>query len=145
MADTSRPNGLEHLAEIERRVARAERVAGLFDARFQIPGTRIRFGWDSILGLIPGAGDALAALPSAYMMVEAVRIGARKRAIARMGLNAAIDLVVGGVPLLGDAFDLFFKGHQRNARILRLEAIRLGATPPALTEGPPHPAEGRAA
>ena len=29
------------------------------DEQFVVPGTNIRFGWDTILGLFPGIGDAL--------------------------------------------------------------------------------------
>ena len=34
-------------------------VATWLDGRFVIPGTRIRFGLDAIIGLIPGIGDAI--------------------------------------------------------------------------------------
>jgi hypothetical protein len=33
------------------------RWAVLLDSAFRIPGTRIRFGLDAIIGLIPGLGD----------------------------------------------------------------------------------------
>ncbi|HKK18078.1 MAG TPA: DUF4112 domain-containing protein [Opitutales bacterium] len=48
-----------------RRVAlrRVRRFARLLDANFGVPGTRLRFGWDGIIGLLPGA-DSLTALPA---------------------------------------------------------------------------------
>lgn len=105
------------------RVAQLEKLAVRLDAKFKVFG--IPIGWDSILGLIPGAGAAITALPTAAMMAEAVRLGARKRVLARMVWNGGIDLTLGAIPLLGDIFDLFFKSHQRNARLLRAEADRL--------------------
>ena len=111
--------------ELNRRLARLERIASTLDARFRLPGTQLRFGWDSIVGLVPGIGDLVTSVPAAYMIYEGARMGARKRTIARMTANSAIDLVVGGIPLLGDAFDLLFKSHKRNAALLTQEANRL--------------------
>lgn len=107
------------------RLARLERLAETLDARFRIPGLGIPVGWDSILGLIPGVGDLITAGPAAVMIYEAHRMGARKRAMARMGFNTGVDLVLGGVPLLGDAFDVFFKAHRKNVAILKTELDRI--------------------
>jgi hypothetical protein len=35
-----------------------------------------------------------------------------------MGRNIAIDALAGSVPVLGDLFDVAFKAHLRNARLL---------------------------
>lgn len=104
-----------------RRLARLDRMAKLLDGRFRVPGLGIRFGYDSILGLIPGVGDLVTAVPSAIIIYEAHRMGVRAPVLAQMGANAAVDFVVGGVPVLGDAFDLFFKSHQRNMALLHKE------------------------
>ncbi len=55
-------------------------------------------------------------------------MGARKRVLGRMALNTGIDTVLGGIPLLGDAFDLFFKSHRRNVALLRRELDVLPST-----------------
>ena len=81
----------------------------------------MRFGWDSILGLVPGLGDAVTVLPAAYMIHQAAGMGVRRRVLARMAANAGIDFVVGGVPILGDAFDVFFKSNRRNLALLEKE------------------------
>jgi hypothetical protein len=100
-------------------MAQIERVAGLLDTRFRIPGIGIRVGWDSILGLIPGLGDAVTTVPAGWMMWQGYQMGARKRTLARMGVNAAIDLFVGGIPVVGDVFDVAFKSHKRNLALLQ--------------------------
>lgn len=107
------------------RVARLDHLASKLDARFRIPGLGMRVGWDSILGLIPGVGDAATALPGAAMIYEAHRMGARKRTKARMAANSGVDLVLGSVPLIGDLFDVVFKSHLRNIRILKDELARI--------------------
>ena len=115
------------IAERRARVERMDRLSKSLDSRFRVPGLGLRVGWDSILGLVPGLGDLVTAAPAGLMIVEAARLGARKRAMARMGLNAAIDLGLGTVPLLGDLFDVFFKAHRKNAAILKDELARIEA------------------
>lgn len=100
------------------RIARAERLAGVLDTALRIPGTRIRFGLDPILGLLPGLGDAIAALIGGYIVLVAVRAGAPALVIGRMLANVAVDAIVGAVPALGTIFDVAFKAHRRNARML---------------------------
>ncbi|MDW4499716.1 DUF4112 domain-containing protein [Sulfitobacter sp. D35] len=98
---------------------RAERIARLLDTRWRIPGTPLRFGFDSIVGLVPGVGDTVMLLPSLWMIYTAYRHGARGAVLAKMAGNAGVDFFVGSVPVLGDVFDLFFKSHRRNAALLR--------------------------
>lgn len=108
-------------ADLERRLGRLERMANTLDTKFRLPVLGIPVGWDSILGLIPGVGDLVTVGPGAWMIVEGQRLGARKRVLARMAANTGVDAVLGGIPVLGDAFDLFFKSHRRNVAILRRE------------------------
>ncbi|MEQ8255714.1 MAG: DUF4112 domain-containing protein [Roseovarius confluentis] len=101
------------------RLARLDRLANTLDSKFRIPLLGIPVGWDSILGLIPGVGDLVTLGPGAWIIVEGHRMGARKRVLGRMALNTGVDTVIGGIPLIGDAFDLFFKSHRRNVALLR--------------------------
>lgn len=105
-----------------------ERVRWLarhLDAAWAIPGTKIRFGAESLLGLIPGAGDAVSAGISGYLVWEAHRHGASKWLIARMVGNILIDMTIGSIPLLGDLFDVVWKANQRNVQLIEKEfAVR---------------------
>jgi len=102
----------------EARIARAVRLARVLDTALRIPGTRIRFGLDPILGLLPGLGDAIAALIGGYIVWTAVRAGAPVVIVGRMLVNVAVDAIVGAVPAAGTIFDVAFKAHRRNARML---------------------------
>ncbi len=102
-------------------IEKLDRLSTLLDSRFRIPGTPIRFGWDSLLGLILGAGDLASLGPSAYLIYKVYRLGARKQKILRMTANTGLDFVVGAVPILGDVFDLAFKANNRNYALLRKE------------------------
>lgn len=109
-------------APIHSEEARTERLARLLDSQFRVPGTRMRFGVDGVLGLVPGVGDAAGLALSTMVIVQAVRLGARGSTVARMVLNVALDTVVGAIPLLGSVFDFGFKANNRNVALLqRLE------------------------
>ncbi|HEU0055086.1 MAG TPA: DUF4112 domain-containing protein [Longimicrobium sp.] len=98
---------------------RVERLAYLLDDSIPVPGTGRRFGVDAVIGLVPGFGDAAGALLSAYIVLEAARLGTPFAVLLRMVLNVAVESVVGAVPLLGDLFDAGWKANARNVRLLR--------------------------
>ncbi len=93
-------------------------LSKLMDAQFRIPGTDIRFGFDGIIGLIPGVGDFVSFLISGYIVSTAAKKGASGFVVARMILNIVIDALVGAIPVLGDVFDVFYKANQRNVKLL---------------------------
>ena len=117
--DTASGAGALSDEEIDRAEARLDRFATLLDSAWVIPGTGIRFGADSLLGLIPGIGDALGLALAAYVVTEAKRLGAPPLLVSRMAINVGIDVAIGAVPLLGDVFDVYFKANKRNAALLR--------------------------
>lgn len=97
---------------------RVQMLAVLLDEAIRIPGTSIRFGIDPIVGLIPGLGDVLGAVASAYIILEAARLGAPASVLLRMTINVGVDTLVGSLPVVGDAFDFAWKSNTRNARLL---------------------------
>jgi hypothetical protein len=97
---------------------RLDRYAWMLDSVLRLPGG-IRIGLDGIIGLVPGVGDAVAALLSAYIVIEAYRLGVSRSVLARMSANIFLETVIGSIPLLGDAFDIAFKANVRNASLLR--------------------------
>jgi hypothetical protein len=105
-------------AERLRRLRRLSGIARLMDTAIRIPGTGIRFGADSVFGLIPVVGDAGGALVGLYIVNEARRLGVPPAKLAQMLGNIAADSILGSVPLAGDIFDLFFKSHRRNVQMI---------------------------
>src|ERR1700755_3329542 len=95
------------------RLARLDALATLLDTAFILPGTDIRFGFDAIIGLVPGIGDAITTIISLYIVREARALGAPRHLVARMLANVAIDGVVGAIPFLGDAFDVMWRANRR--------------------------------
>ena len=93
-------------------------LSRVLDTWFRIPGTSIRFGLDGIIGLVPGIGDVLAGLASCIIILAAWVRGVPYVTIARMVVNLAIDVIIGAIPLLGDAFDIAWKANRRNYALL---------------------------
>jgi len=103
----------------------------LMDSAFRVPGTGIRFGWDPIIGLIPGAGDVLTALFACALVVQAHQMRLPRVVQLRMLMNVGIDVLVGMVPFAGDVADVFWKANSRNLAILE----RHSAQPQSATAG----------
>lgn len=112
----------------EGALRRLDTLGYLLDNSIPVPGTRFRFGADALIGLVPGVGDAAGALLSAYIVVQAARLGAPAPSLARMLLNVGVEALVGAVPVAGDAFDAAWKANARNVAILRRELEQPGST-----------------
>lgn len=126
------------LSELDRVERRLERLATAMDSAFVVPGLGFRFGADSILGLVPGVGDAISLGLSGWLIIEARRLGAPPAMLTRMAANVAVDAVVGSVPLAGDVFDVFFKANRRNMTLVRKHIADLRAA-----QAKPVPQPGR--
>jgi hypothetical protein len=98
------------------------RWARIFDTAFRIPGTRITFGIDPILGLIPGLGDLASPIFSLFFIWHGVRLAVPKVVLARMALNVIIDAGVGAIPVVGDLFDVGWKANVWNLALLERHA-----------------------
>jgi len=133
----------QHDAKI---LAKARKSAYRLDfALFSFMG--IRFGWSSVIGLVPAAGDGAAALLSFNLILNMRKIegGLPGSILLMMMFNLALDFAVGLVPLLGDLADAAFKCNGKNVRLLE-EHLDKKHKPKRLTlqqkdmEHPPPPA-----
>jgi hypothetical protein len=70
---------------------------------------------------------------SAYIILEAARLGYSKRTLLRMSGNVAVDALVGVVPILGDMFDIAWRANVRNVALLRAHRVE-GALAVALRQ-----------
>lgn len=99
-----------------------ERLGWLMDDMFRVPVLGWRFGLDALVGLIPGLGDTSTSLVSFYILAAAVRYRVPKITLLRMGVNIAIDYVVGSLPVVGDLADAWWKSNRMNLDLLRKRA-----------------------
>lgn len=108
-------------ADREHIRATLERLRGfarLLDSRFRIPGTDIRFGVGPLIGLVPVVGDVAGLGLSVYLILESRRLNAPGILQLRMLGNAILDAVGGTLPLVGDAFDVWYRANDRNVALL---------------------------
>lgn len=92
------------------------------DDVFRVPVLGWRFGLDALIGLVPGLGDTSTALVSFYILAAAVRYRVPKITLLRMGLNIALDYVVGSLPVVGDFADAWWKSNRKNLELLQKRA-----------------------
>lgn len=111
----SRP--LSHRDESAR--LRLETIARLLDSKWRVPGTGVRFGADAVLNLLPGLGTGVSKVVSAYLILEARRLGVPTRTLLRMIGNVGVDALISLVPLAGWVGDIFFRANLRNMALLR--------------------------
>ncbi|KAG9669163.1 hypothetical protein KCU99_g7244, partial [Aureobasidium melanogenum] len=100
------------LAKMRRRAYRMDM------ALFEFLGTR--FGWSSVVGIIPAAGDAVDACIALLLVKGCMKVqgGLPTGILIQMLINVAIDFLIGIVPLIGDIADAYFKANTKNCRLL---------------------------
>ncbi|WP_299614463.1 DUF4112 domain-containing protein [uncultured Tateyamaria sp.] len=109
-----------------------DRIARTMDRAVRLPVVGVRVGWDSILGLIPGIGDALTLGPAGYIVWKAHRMGTPGALKVRMLGNIGIDALIGSIPLVGDLFDIGWKANTRNVALLQRHfEVQPGSSPRA--------------
>jgi hypothetical protein len=105
------------LSDNRTRMQRLRSMAWLLDNSIPLPGG-FRIGLDAIIGLVPGIGDAIGALFSAFILNEARLLGAPRSVLMRMSGNVLIETLIGAIPFIGDLFDMGFKANMRNIALL---------------------------
>ena len=105
-------------------------LAQLLDNSISIPGTRYKIGLDPIVGLIPGIGDLIGAVLSAYIILEAARAEVPGFVLVRMLVNVGFDTLLGAVPAVGDLFDAAWKSNTRNVALLERHLAKQASDAP---------------
>ncbi|MGB3404948.1 MAG: DUF4112 domain-containing protein [Microcoleaceae cyanobacterium] len=99
-------------------VRQLRQLSHVLDNAIPVPGTSYRIGLDPILGLIPGGGDIVGGILSAYIMFKAFQMGVPRKTLTQMATNIALESLVGTVPVLGDVFDVAWKANVKNVELL---------------------------
>ncbi len=119
MATTTR--SIDTSSAERKRLARERLITltRLMDSAIEVPMLRTTVGLDALLGLVPVAGDLLSAAIGVYLITQARELGASRWLQAKMIRNLVVDAAVGSVPLAGDVFDVYFRAHRRNLKLLQ--------------------------
>jgi len=100
-------------------------LAHLLDDVFRLGNSRLRFGLDPLVGLVPVVGDSLVTACGAVILVSARQLGVPIGVLIRMAFNLLLNGLLGAVPLFGDLFSFQFKCHAKNAALL-VRAVKRG-------------------
>lgn len=104
-------------------------LAWLLDNSIPVPGTGgRRLGIDALIGFVPVVGDLASGGIGLFVVWRASRMGLPRVVVARMLANTVLDVVIGAIPFLGDAFDLWFKANTRNLGLMRRHLERPGTS-----------------
>jgi hypothetical protein len=118
---------------LESRYRRLRHVAVLMDGVLRVPGTRFRFGLNSLIGLPPGAGDTMLTAISLWIVWQGSKLGLPREKILRMLGNVAIEAALGSVPVVGDLFDIMWKANLRNLAIIERHLVEERIKPSSRT------------
>jgi hypothetical protein len=107
---------LENGRTVEEELRKLSALSRMLDSQFSLLG--IKFGLDSLLGLVPVAGDVATGIAGTYSLFTAIRLKLHPVAVAHIGWNLLFDTVIGAIPVLGDIFDFFFKSNTKNFMVI---------------------------
>jgi hypothetical protein len=107
---------LENGKTVEEELRGVRWLARLLDSQFSIFG--VRFGLDAIIGLVPVGGDIITGLAGVITLITGARLKLPAATLALMVIYLILDMTLGAVPIVGDAFDFFFRSHKRNVRLI---------------------------
>lgn len=113
---------LENGQTVAEELRRLSVFSRMLDSQFSVLG--VRFGVDSLLGLIPVAGDVATGIAGTYALFTAIRLKLHPMAVVHIGWNLLFDTVIGAIPVLGDIFDVFFKSNIKNFKIIEKHLTR---------------------
>ncbi|PZQ54420.1 MAG: DUF4112 domain-containing protein [Phenylobacterium zucineum] len=106
---------------------RAERIKTLSDRVIGFGPWGV--GVDGVLAWVPVAGTIYSVGAAGLLLNEALRAGASRATLLRMGAYLGLDSLASGVPLVGWAVDTLFTGHAFAARALQKDIERRHGRP----------------
>lgn len=100
----------QEVIRLERDLAK---FANMMDSVVRIPFTRQGVGADAALSTIPVAGDIAGFVLTCYAIYKAKQIGVPQSKLNGVMKLAAIDAVVGFIPVVGTVFDIFIRPSRK--------------------------------
>jgi hypothetical protein len=95
-----------------------DRLARIMDSAITLPIVG-RVGLDAVLDLIPVFGNFAGAAVSLTLIARTLQYGPPPSLVSKMLSNVLVDVILGGIPLIGPLADLWFRANDRNAQLMR--------------------------
>ena len=100
-------------AEVIRLERDLAKFANMMDSVVRIPFTKQGVGADAALSTLPVAGDIAGFVLTCYAVVKAKQIGVPQHKLNGVIKLAAMDAVVGFIPVAGTIFDIFIRPSRK--------------------------------
>ena len=108
---------MENKVPPDKNIKDLKLISNWLDSKFTGP-FGIKFGFDAIIGLIPGIGDLFTTVISSYVVLRAAAMKVPKVILVKMGFNLLIDQLFGWIPIIGDLFDVGWKANNKNYKLV---------------------------
>jgi len=95
-----------------------DRLAKLMDSAITLPIVG-RVGLDAVLDLIPVFGNFAGAAVSLTLIARTLQYGPPSSLVSKMLSNVLVDVVLGGIPLIGPLADIWWKANDKNAALMK--------------------------
>ena len=95
-----------------------DRLAKIMDSAIKLPILG-RVGLDAVLDLIPVFGNFAGAAVSLTLIARSLQFGPPPSLISKMLSNVLVDIILGGIPLIGPLADIWWKANDKNAALMR--------------------------
>lgn len=86
----------------------------------------LRFGWSSVIGLVPAVGDVADMLLAMIVFRTCCQADLKSSTKSKMQMNIIIDFVIGLIPFIGDLADAAYKCNTKNVILLEEELRERG-------------------
>ncbi len=98
--------------------AHIDRLAKIMDSAVTLPILG-RVGLDAVLDLVPVVGTFAGAAVSLTLIARTLQYGPPPALVSKMLSNVLVDVVLGGIPLVGPLADIWWKANDRNSALMR--------------------------
>ena len=95
-----------------------DRLARIMDSAVTLPILG-RVGLDAVLDLIPVFGNFAGAAVSLTLIARTLQFAPPPALVSKMLSNVLVDVILGGIPVVGPLADMWFKSNDRNAALMR--------------------------
>ncbi len=95
-----------------------DRLAKLMDSAVTLPIIG-RVGLDAVLDVIPVFGNFAGAAVSLTLIARTLQYGPPPSLVSKMLSNVLVDVIIGGIPLIGPLADIWFRANERNAALMK--------------------------
>ena len=98
--------------------AHIDRLAKIMDSAVKLPIVG-RVGLDAVLDVIPVFGNFAGAAVSLTLIARTLQFGPPPSLISKMLSNVLVDVILGGIPLIGPLADIWWKANDKNAALMK--------------------------